>query len=247
MSVGVSTVHRKSSVNGVIVNVTEFTYALVPREPGTAKVAPFILRYHNGLTGREEGVDVPGSLLEIAPARKPLMQRTGTWIVGILGVLVAIATLAGLWRRFDSRRKMRQQGAKSGGGELHNDPDAPLSSDLSALKRRCDTAESRVWLADAERLCTEFLCRKLGVANPTHVRFEAALDQYLGRNASIGPTDPETAATWSKLRDLFHEARYAGTRKEPHELREALRYITVCLQPSSLQLSNLEYQGERQS
>jgi hypothetical protein len=238
---GVSTLHRKSTVNGTVMNVTTFTYRLVAREAGTAKVAPFTLRYHNGLTGREEGVSVAGTFLEIAPGRKPLMQRTG---IRILGVLVIIAALAGLWRRLSARRRLRQQNGETDVGALRNDSDARVSSGLSSLKRRCDTAESRVWLTDAERLCTEFLCRRLGVANPAQVRFEAALDQYLGRNTPAGPGE---AAAWSKLRDLFHEARYSGARLEPHELRNACRHLSVCLQPASLQPSSLHHQGEQPS
>jgi hypothetical protein len=217
MPAGSSTVHRKSAANEGTLNVTEYTYKLVAMEAGTARVAPFALRYHNGLTGREESVNVPGALLEIAPARKPFTQRTG---VRVLAFLIVLAVLLELLRRRLRERRARREKRPA-------PPMAPRhEAEIASLQRRCEAADSRAWLTDAERLCTEFLCRQLGASNPANVRFEAALDRYLARNPGTAPGE---AAAWSKLRDLFHEARYAGGRRQPHELREACFHLNACL------------------
>jgi hypothetical protein len=222
---GSSTVHRKSSGDGSpdgALNVTEYTYALVAREAGTGRVAPFALRYHNGLTGREEAVGVPGALLEITPAPRPLAQRPAVRILAaLLLVLIAAAALAALWRRRLKRLKNRRLAPPSPAGETD-----PFAAGIEMLQRRCDAADSRLWLAEAERLCTQFLCGRLGVSHPGNVRFEAVLEAWRARRPGMPPGE---ADGWTTLRDLFHEARYAGGRREPHVLRDACRHLKNCL------------------
>lgn len=223
---GRSATHRVRSggtAAGEGLNVTEYLYLLVARDAGTARVAPFALRYHNGLNGREESVNVPGTMLKISPALVPFTQRTS---VRALAVLIAAAVLAAGLRSALKRRRKRTERSAAAKPES-----SPFLSEIDALRTRCETADSRAWLTDAERLCTGYLCRRLGVPRTEHVRFEAALDRYLERNQTLPPV---AAESWVKLRDLFHEARYAGRRREPHELREACHRMKHCLQ----------YQGE---
>jgi hypothetical protein len=219
---GSSTVHRKSSGggDGSVLNVTEYTYALVPLEAGTAKVAPFALRYHNGLTGREEAVNVPGSLLEIAPARKPLSERTGVRVLA--AVLIGLGAAEALRRLLGGLKRRRRREAPAGTAPAN----APFAAEIEALQRRCEAADSRAWLAEAERLCTGFLCRRLGASDTANVRFEAALERYRAGRPALPPGEAES---WITLRDLFHEARYAGGRREPHVLRDACRHMKNCL------------------
>lgn len=213
---GSSVSHRKTVSGGRNRNVTEYAFALVPREPGTARVAPFELRYRNGLTGRDEAVNVPGAAIDVAPARAPLLRSA---FLLVLAGLAAAALLAfGLPRLRRARRKAPEAPAET-----------PFDAELALLRKRCDSAEVRAWAADAERLCTLFLCRRLGIARPANVRFEAALDQYLSRPREVGPLE---SAGWAALRELFHEARYAGPRRDPDALAEACRHLKNCLNPS---------------
>lgn len=219
---GGSVLHRKTITGGKSLNVTEYAYLLVAREAGTARVAPFALRYRNGLTGRDESVNVPGAALEIAPARAPLARRPLVWILAVLAFL----SLAGFGLRALRRARKSRLGPRA---EPPSPAESPLDAEIAALRKRCETADARAWAADAERLCTRFLCERLGVTRPENVRFEAALDQYLARRRGIGPGAEES---WAALRELFHEARYAGGRREPHALLEACRHLKTCLHPS---------------
>lgn len=219
---GGATLHRKTLSGGKSVNVTEYTYALVAREPGTARVMPFTLSYRNGLTGRDESVGVPGASLEIDAARVPLARRPLFW--GLAGL--ALAVVAG-WAVRNAKQGARAK--RHAASALSKNEGSPLDAEIALLRARCESADARAWAADAEKLCTRFLCDRLGITRPENVRFEAALDQYLARGRGLGP---ESVAAWGELRELFHEARYAGARREPHALLEACRHLKTCLNPS---------------
>jgi hypothetical protein len=221
--IGQSAAHRKTASAGFIRNVSEYSYLLVAREEGLGRVAPFLLRYRYGLSDRNgdriESIPVEGSALEIGPARIPVLERKGVWGGA---AFLAFAALASLW--FAAARRGRR--SRPPGGE----PGDVFARSVAELRARCETADSRAWLRDAEQLCVAYLCRDLGVSRMREVRFEAALDQYLARRPARGP---EWEQSWTKLRDLFHEARYAGGRKEPHALRDACRHLKICLAPQA--------------
>ncbi len=206
--------HRKSVAGNEIRNVTEFIYQLVPTIPGSAHVEPLKLRYLTGFSNREEALYVPGAFLDVGPARVPLRDRG--WFRALLALLSLAAVLAAGWeirRRWRARRRR-----------------APQKIDfvpaVRTLKSRCQSAESRAWMQEAEQLCTSYLRQQLGATNGA--RFEFLLDAYLDQEPSqVGSA--EEADGWSKLRDLFRQARYAGGRKEPHELQDACRTLKTCL------------------
>lgn len=215
-----STSHRKIREGEETRNLTEFTYTLVAGAPGTAKVSPFTLRYRSGLSSREESVAVTGTMLEVLSPRTAPWARPVYWL--ILVPVIAAAAVPFLRRR----RGRTVHGHPPPQERLH----PSLRRRLESLKRRCDNdkTDSRAWISGAERLCVEHLCRRLGVSNPGNVRFEAALDRYLSRKPGPGSAE---AASWAKLRDLFHETRYTGGTAEPQVLRDACRHLKTCLQP----------------
>jgi hypothetical protein len=212
---GQSAAHRKSAQGGTVGNVTEFSYQLVPKAPGNAKVAPLKLRYLTGLSSREEFLYVPGAFLDIVPARVPLYARLWFRILAGLAALTALAF--GGWRftraHSEKRRKARE-------AATHD-----FSPEVRALRGRWNSADSKTWIEDAEKICAAWLGHQLGSA-PAAGRFDALLDTYLSRQK---PAAPE-ADGWARLRELFHHARYAGGRKEPHELQDAYRVLKTCLQ-----------------
>jgi hypothetical protein len=234
--IGQSALHRKTASAGLVRNVSDFSYLLVARDEGQGRVSPFLMRYHDGLSDRVESVPVEGSTLEIGPARVPFLQR---WGVRAGAAFLALCLGAGLllaWTLAAAKRARRTRPAEA--VELEDE----FTRGVASLKARCEAADSRLWLRDAEKLCVAYLCRGLGVSKVRDVRFEAALDQYLARRPPQNPGEDES---WTKLRDLFHEARYAGGRKQPHELREACRHLKICLSPglrpndpSSVKLEN---------
>ena len=57
-------------------------------------------------------------------------------------------------------------------------------------------------------------------------RFEPLADEYLARNQGA---DSLSAQDWTKLKELFRHARFAGGYKEPHELQDAFRTFKRCL------------------
>jgi hypothetical protein len=215
---GQSAVHRKIAENGEIRNVTEFTYKLVPKAPGSARVAPLKLRYRTGMSHREEVFYVPGAFLDIGPSAMPLRNRP--WFRRLLAAGFAVAAALGghgIWRAIRSRRK-----------KLAASSDRDFAPAFRALKGRWETAESRVWLEEAERLCRDFLGHQLGAKATAPARFDDLLDLYLAQSPTKtrGPVEVED---WGRLRDLFRHARYAGGRREPHELRDAYRALKSCL------------------
>ncbi len=219
-----SVVHARASRSGALTGGdepavrTDYIYRLVPREAGVARVSPFVVRYHNGLTGRDEEVSVPGATLTVSPPFIPLHQRMSILVLLGAAALAAFAVSLVLLVR---KRRAAPDAA------LPAPPsDVPEAAALTALRARCDAADSRLWMADAERLCIAWLCRKLGVTHPDHVRFEAALDRYLDRNPALSLA---ARNGWTTLRELFHENRYAGVRHEPHELHETCSLLKACL------------------
>jgi hypothetical protein len=221
--IGQSASHLKTASAGSIRNISEYSYLLVAGSEGRARVAPFLLRYRSDLSGRTgdriESIPVEGSALEIGPARIPFLKRKP--VQGAAAFLAALM-IAGLL--FAAAKRARRSVPPRAGKA----PEDPFAREVAELKARCDVADSRAWLRDAEKLCVAYLCRDLGVSRVREVRFEAALDRYLARRPA---RDPEGEQSWTKLRDLFHEARYAGGRKEPHELRDACRHLKICLAP----------------
>jgi hypothetical protein len=168
-------------------------------------------------------VAVSGASLAIPPAGAPLGRRPLVWILASL--VAATAAWFGIRKSARARKKARLDGHAAPNAAL----ESPLDAEIASLRARCDGADARAWTADAERLCKSFLCGRLGISRPDNVRFEAALDQYLSRGRDLGP---EAAAAWSALRDLFHEARYAGARREPHVLLAACSHLKTCLRPN---------------
>jgi len=222
--IGQSAFHRKVASAGAVRNVSEFSYLMVAGEAGPGRVAPFLLRYRNGLANRTddrvETVPVEGSTLEIGPARPSWMKPEGMrlWLSGAAAFAVLLALgLLGL-------RRMRSSAAAQRKHPSAQPVENAFTREAEELRRRSDTADSRLWLRDAEKLCVAYLCRHIGIGKAQDVRFEAALEQYLTR-----PHAPDENESWNKLRDLFHEARYAGGRKQPFELRDAARHLKVCL------------------
>lgn len=215
---GTSVEHARAGV-GEWTNRTDFVYALVPREAGTARVAAFSLRYHNGLTGREEELKVPAATLSVLPPRATWFRDILPWAGGALALLAAGITLAVFARRARARRAGAPAGAAA--------PEAtPESAAIARLRARVDVADGAVWIRDAERLCIDWLSRRLGVTNTDHVRFDAALDEYLRRHPGLSLA---ARRSWTTLRELFHEARYAGTPPEPHRRHETCRHLENCL------------------
>lgn len=203
---------------------TDYVYSLVPREAGVARVAPFVVRYHNGLTGREEELNVAGASITVAPAAAPVWRRTSTWV----SLSVVIAAILG-FLFFAARGKTaarRRAPSASGATAATGRAETPEAAAIAALRARCDGADGLQWMADAERLCVSWLCRRLGVANPDHVRFEAALDRYLDRQPALSLAARDG---WTTLRELFHEARYGRVRREPHELHDVCGILKTCL------------------
>lgn len=216
-------VHRKTTGPDGSRNLTEITYAFVARTPGAVRIAPSTLRYHNGLSGREETVGLPGALLEVSPpaASRALFAAACAALAGIIALAGFLA-----WKASRKRRAGTATGNVPDPG-----PATPWASGLEALRRRCDparggVADPRAWLADAEALCTRALCTRIGVNDPSHVRFEAALDRYLARKAEHPAAE---AHAWATLRDLFHEARYAGATPGAEALRSACHHLQTCL------------------
>ncbi len=228
---GSSVVHARSSRAGALTGAgepagrTDYIYRLVPREAGVARVAPFVVRYHNGLTGREEELNVPAASVRVSPASKPFFQRPST--LGGLAVLALIA-LGSVLAVLVGKRRGRARALSPSPVSSPSSAGAatPEAAALAALRARCDAADSRVWMADAERLCISWLCRRLRVGNPDHVRFEAALDRYLDRQPALSLA---ARSGWTTLRELFHETRYGGVRREPHELHETCGLLRTCL------------------
>ncbi len=215
---GVSTTHRKSRAGDEVRNVTEFTYSLVAGEPGTARVSPFALRYRSGLSSREETAAVPGSMLEILPPRPVPWRHPVFW-------LVVLPLVAGVALALAGRALRRRRAAQGPAPDRHV---AATARRIAGLEQRCEVADPRAWIGEAERLCVDHLCRKLGASSTGNVRFEAALDRYLAAKPAPGPAEAES---WSTLRDLFHSVRYAGSRPNPETLRDACRHLKQCLQP----------------
>ncbi len=209
-----STTHRKTVENGEARNATEFIYKLLARTQGSGKVSPLKLRYLTGFSNREEGLYVPGAFLNIGPEHVPLWKRL--WFQLIL-FLAAIAALGwGGWRGWKTFQVKRLQS--------HKENNRDFSPEVKSLKGRWNTVDSRNWIADAEKVCLEFLRYNLGTKSSDSKRFETLLDQYLIRHPN-----PQEAEGWNKLRELFHHARYAGGRKEPHELQDTYRILKNCL------------------
>jgi hypothetical protein len=208
-----SATHRQSVENGEVQNATEFLYKLMADVPGGARVSSLKLRYLTGFSNREEALYVPASYIDVDPAHVPLWKRLWFQIL----VFLILATALVLWgrrmlRSLREKRRLAQAEKQRG-----------FNPEVRALKGRWNTADSRVWIEDAERVCTDFLRHSLGINSPGN-RFETLLEQYLARN----PASEEVEA-WNKLRELFHHARYAGGRKEPHELQENYRILKTCL------------------
>ncbi len=208
-----SATHRKTAENGEVRNATEFTYKLMANAPGEAKVSSLKLRYLTGFSNREEALYVPASFINVDPAHVPLWERPWLQVLALL-VLAGILGWSGK-RLLESARKRRRLARET--KQRGFDPE------VRALKGRWNTADSRVWIEDAEKVCIDFLRHNLGINAPGS-RFEILLEQYLSRNPGPGETE-----AWNKLRELFHHARYAGGRKEPHELQENYRILKTCL------------------
>ena len=99
-------------------------------------------------------------------------------------------------------------------------------SEVQSLKGRWNTADSRIWIQDVEKVCIDYLQHTLGKQAPQTTRFEILLDTSLAKNPNLDSRETEG---WNKLRELFHQARYAGGRKEPHELQDTYRILKTCL------------------
>ncbi len=214
-----SATHRKVVENGEARNTTEFLYKLVARTQGAGRVSALKLRYLTGFSNREEALYVPGAFMDIGPEHIPLWKRL--WFQLILGIIL----LAGvIWSGF---RLSRSLSLSKGRRNAQNSKQRDFSPEVKGLKGRWNTADSRSWIEDSEKICLEFLRYHIGTAGTKSsetTRFETLLDQYLIRHPN-----PQEAEGWNKLRELFHHARYAGGRKEPHELQDTYRILKTCL------------------
>lgn len=220
--------HARAGARGEWVNRTDFVYALVPREAGTARVAAFTLRYHNGLTGREEELNVPAATLPVLPARgawlRGLASPAPAWLAGALAFVVLAVVLVLYALR--TRKGPHKHPKASLSTPTPSPAPSPEAIAIERLRARCDAADGAVWMRDAERLCIDWLSRRIGVTNSDHVRFDAALEQYLQRHPGLSLA---ARRSWTTLRDLFHEARYAGAPFESRRLHETCGHLANCL------------------
>lgn len=232
--IGQATVHKKLATAASVKNHTEFIYKLRAHTQGPGKASSIKLRYLTGMSRQEEAVFVPDALVDIAAA--PVNPLDMLWVrllfalIGF-GALVFVARLA-----FKAAAK-----AKSAKGPKQPD----LGPAVAALKSRLRAAQnspdaSQEILTEMEALSIRYLQDELdaavaarGITQVTPAamngkvpagRFEPLLDGYLKRNAATAD-----AAEWSKLRELFRHARFAGGYKEPHELQDAFRTLRKCL------------------
>jgi hypothetical protein len=104
---------------------------------------------------------------------------------------------------------------------------------VEALKVRLRSAQnnpdaSKAILLEMEALCIRFLRDALSGGKPVDAaaqpKFEPLADAW-----SALPPNAADAADWSKLKELFRHARFAGGYKEPHELQDAFRTFRKCI------------------
>jgi hypothetical protein len=225
-TLGQATQHSKLANGQTIRNHTEFIYKLRAATQGPGKAASLKVRYLTGLSQREEAVFVPSALIDIGPAPVRLLDML--WFKLLLWLAILTAAVAAGWASFRlaARKRMEAQPKR-----------ADLRPQVDALKSRLRTTQnnaeaSKAILMEMEAIATAFLQDELGETKPD--RFESLADAYLSKGRAggtpVGEARPvDGAADWTKLKELFRHARFAGGYKEPHELQDAFRTFRKCL------------------
>ena len=226
---GQATVHKKLASGQEVRNHTEFIYRLRAQTQGSGRASSIKVRYLTGLSKAEEAIFIPTAIVDIFPAPVRIMDMLWFKLLGgliLLGGAVAIGWTSFRLTMRASKRK-RQPTTKF-------DP----KPELVALKQRLKSAASspdasKEILLTMEGICIRFLRQELDAqgagapsAGAVQDRFEPLADEYLARNQG---TDSLLAQDWTKLKDLFRHARFAGGYKEPHELQDAFRTFKRCL------------------
>jgi hypothetical protein len=214
--------HKKLANGQAVRNHTEFIYRLRAQAQGPGKAASLKLRYLTGLSQREEAVFVQSALVDIAAAPVSLLDMLWFKIILWLAILGAAAGLGLGAFKVASRKRAEAKPKRE-----------DLRPDVDALKARLRTAQnnpeaSKAILLEMESLCIRFLRDALAGGKSGDAamqpKFEALLDAWLAR-----PENSADAGDWSKLRELFRHARFAGGYKEPHELQDAFRTFGKCI------------------
>ncbi len=222
---GQATIHKKLAVAEDIKNHTEFIYHLRAQVQGNGRAASMKIRYLTGLSHSEEAIFIPTALVDILPA--PVRILDMLWFKLVAGLILLGGAISLAWLVFKFTLKSRKP------TEILK---VDFKSDLVSLKSRLRTASSspdvaKEILLQMENICLRFLQQEVPVntnipANGTPEKFEPLLASYLSRNGTLPDSEVQD---WSKLKDLFRHAHFAGGFKEPHELQDALRILKRCL------------------
>jgi hypothetical protein len=211
----VSTQHRKiarvQDGKPVLINHSEFKYQLEAALSGAGQASSAKLPYFSALSKEREYFHVPPQLIDILPARVPILKR---WYVlallGLFAVLLLWLAVKVAIFRLSSRKKSKA-------------PSAPdLQSEVTALKSRLGTAEPKAILLEMEALCIRFL--QHGQKTKQSASFNSLLEARLP-----GETANRQSA-WRKLERDFELAKFGGGQKAPHELAETYQTLKTCLQ-----------------
>ena len=242
--IGQATVHKKLASSQAVWNHTEFIFRLRAQTQGIGKAASMKIRYLTGLSHQEEAVFIPTALTDIQPAPVHLLDML--WFKLLIWVVILAAAGAIGMAAFKAASRKRAE-------KLPKRED--LKPAVTALKNRLRAAQnspdaSKEILLEMENLAVRFLRNELGASgdaaqstagNPAQARFEPLLETFLrggpathstGAPAGNGAASAKqggTAVDWTKLKDLFRHARFAGGYKEPHELQDAFRTFRKCL------------------
>ena len=212
---GQRTTQRKIANATEILNDMQFLFKLVPKLPGNAKVGSFKLKYITGLSNHEETFLVPSAFLDIYPAHIPFYSRF--WFQLLACLLFLSALFFGIWKWILTLKAGRYRALKA--------KNRDFTPEILSLKGRWNSADSKTWITDAEKISQAWLMHKLSSPSSSQDRFEDLLSKYL---STVKPPTPEVEG-WDHLKELFHHARYAGGRKDPHELQDAYRTLKTCL------------------
>lgn len=189
--VGMSQESARSVKDGKEVASITFTYKILAADTGNLHIPAmrFEIPTQMGqpLDLRSESVDV-----RVNEPFNPLPLA--------VGLIVAVCVLlAGLWR-VKRRAAVREAAAAKNAAE-----DA-LRERMMVLKQRVNTADSREWLLELERICKEYVAEKFGMAASA-----VNLDNLVKDGNLEG---------WESLVEEFAHARYGGGKRDGFENKE---------------------------
>ena len=190
--IGMSQESSRSVKDGKEVASITFTYKIVAQDTGNLHIPA--LRFEiptqvgRPLDLRSESVDVrvnePFNPLPIA-----------------VGAVVAICVLlAGLWRA-------RRRSAAHAAAVAKNAAEDALREQMTVLKQRVNSADSREWLLELEDVCKGYVARRLGIPAASAVN----LDNLVKDGQLEG---------WEALVEEFAHARYGGGKRDGFENKE---------------------------